>query len=109
MRDVTIGLKTTTGISAVSKDIKSASDVADGNSTISTGVGKRVNHCELSENESGDWEGVGLDWMECEMFRGRVWRRLVFSGLENSSSSRAVTKSNAPESECTPWTVTETL
>ena len=43
------------------------------------------------------------------MFRGRVWRRLVFSGLENSSSSRAVTKSNAPESERTPWTVTETL
>jgi hypothetical protein len=39
------------------------------------------------------------------MFRGREWRRLVVSGLENSSSSKAVTRSNAPESECTPCTV----
>ena len=40
------------------------------------------------------------------MFRGRDRRRLVFSGFEeNSSSSKAVTRSNAPESGCAPCTV----
>ena len=37
------------------------------------------------------------------MLRGREQRSLVLE--ENSSSSKAVEKSNAPESERTPWTV----
>jgi len=53
-----IGFRTTTGMSAVSNVIKSASDVADGNSTISTGAGRRVSHREDNESESEDWEGV---------------------------------------------------
>lgn len=101
-----IGLRTMTGMSAVSRATKSASDVADGSSIISTGVGKRVSHREDNERESKDCVGVGPEWMECAILRGREWRRVVFSGLEgNSSSSRAVTRSNAPESECTPCTV----
>ena len=58
---IMIGLKTTTGMSAVRRVIKSASDVAVGNSTISTGVGKRVSHCEDNESESEDCAGVGPD------------------------------------------------
>ena len=105
---ITIGLRTTTGMSAVSRVIKSASDVVVGNSTISTGAGKRVSHCEGNERESEDWVGMEPDRMECVMLRGRERRRLVFSGLEeNSSSSRAVTRSNAPESESAPCTVRE--
>ena len=56
-----MGLRTTTGISAVSRVIKSASDVAVGNSTISTGAGKRVSHCEDNKSELGDWAGVAPD------------------------------------------------
>jgi len=101
-----IGLRTTTGMSAVSKVIKSASDVVVGSSTISTGVGKRVSHCEDSESVLEDRIGVELDRIERVTFLGRERRRLVFSGLEeNSSSSRAVTRSNAPESGFVPWTI----
>ena len=46
-----IGLRTTTGTSAVSRVFKSASEAAVGNST---GIGKRVNHCEDNKSESGD-------------------------------------------------------
>ena len=97
---IMIGLKTTTGMSAVSRVIKSASDTVVGNSTTFTGAEKCVSRCEDNESE---WEccvGVGPDWMECVMFRGRE-RRLVFSVLEEkSTSSKAVTRSNAPESGC---------
>ena len=104
--DVAIGSSTTTGISAVSKAIKSASVAAAGNSTISTGVEKRVNHCEDNERESGVCVGVWPDRMECVVFLGRERRRLGSSGLEeNSSSRRAVTRLNALESECTPCTI----
>ena len=103
-----IGLKTTTGMSAVRRPIKSASDVAVGSSMISTGVGKRVSHCEDNESELEDWVGVEPDWMVWVMSRGLERRRLECSGLEgNSSSSRAVTRSNAPESGCAPCTVPE--
>jgi len=103
-----IGLRTTTGMSAVRRLIKSPSDVAVGSSTISTAVGKRVSHCEDNESELEDWVGVEPDWMVCVMSRGLERRRLECSGLEgNSSSSRAVTRSNAPEAECAPYTVPE--
>ena len=54
-------LRTTTGISAVSRGIKSASDVGVGNSTISAGAGECVSHCEDNRSELGDWAGVGPD------------------------------------------------
>ena len=62
-----IGLRTTTGISAVRRSIKSASDVAAGSSMISTGVWKRVSHCDDNESELEDWVGVEPDCMVCVM------------------------------------------
>ena len=103
---VRIGLRTTTGISAERRVIKSASDVAVGNSTISTGVGKRVSHWEDIESELEDWTDVEPDRIKWVIFRGRERRRSEFSVLdEKSPSSRAVTRSNASRSECTPCTV----
>ena len=105
---IIIGLGTTTGMSAVSRVIEFASDAVVGNSTISTGVGKRVSHCEYNESKSEDCVGVGSDWVEWVEFRGRDRRKRVFSWLEeNSSSSKTVTRSNAPESGCAPCTIQE--
>ena len=59
---ITVRLNTTTTISAVSKAIKSASDPTVGNSTTSTGIEKRVSHCEDNESEWEDFVGVGPDW-----------------------------------------------
>ena len=56
-----MGLRMTTGISAVSKVIKSASDVVVGNSAIPTGAVERVSHCEDNRSELGDWAGVAPD------------------------------------------------
>ena len=107
VESIMIEIKTTTGTSAVSRAIKSTSGPAVGNSTTSTGVGKRVSHWKDNESEWHDCVGVGPDWMECVMFRGRE-RGLVFSGLEeNSSPSKAVTRLSAPDSECAPWAAQE--
>ena len=57
---VTIRLRTRTRTSAVSRAVKSAPDVAVGNSTTSTGAEKRVSRCEDNKSESKDWMGVGL-------------------------------------------------
>ena len=70
---IMIGSKTATGMSAVSRVIKSASDPAVGGSIAFTSVGKHTNGCEDNESEEGDCVGVGPDW---EVGSGGGWRSL---------------------------------
>ena len=55
---ITIGLKTATGMSAVSMVVETASDATVGSSATSTGVVKRVSH----HDDNKVSRGIALVW-----------------------------------------------